>query len=476
MSTSAYVRQAIVIGRVAMLSERKHVLQAYTLLFLILAAVLGMFKVGDSPFDGALFVPALPLTVLAMFYWDRFIIQAIRQNTPACASLVPRQHASMRLAVILAWLIAVAPCLWLATGFAQGPLIVVLYANYLAAAGLMRAGYGVGKVIYLSLYVFAIFVWRDESLVAALVQWPVAVGLMVVTLVVAALCLRLAFPSAGERHWRILPEQKVPVHLFDLPEIWVAQLSFGQRHALYGIKLDYDVRHGARPAQMLLHALGAHIHRFDLVLPLVAVSTVIGIVWLLNLSQAGLLGSLSMVLIWPIMAVLLPLHFFRMRRIVSAINATAAEQALVRLAPRAPRASDMGRVLAKELLMISVCEWLAILFVVVLGGALLMKGITWQAARPVMQINASVVIASFAMNGWALRDYSDKQPASFGSGILLGAILTGSVFAMVSFVQWPLIWIALGGLVLLLGAWIIMHRWRTMAVAPAPFPAARFGL
>lgn len=266
-----------------------------------------------------------------------------------------------------------------------------------------------------------------------------------------------------------------PMRLLDLYEVFAVRLSFGRRHLLPGLKLDYDLRHGAKPAQMLLHALGPHVHRVDILLPTVAAVCVLGLVGLLHLFQAGPSFLVGISLAWSIIAILLPLHCFRLYRIVSGIDASTPEQVLVRLAPRAPRAAEIGGVLARELLMISVCEWLAILIVVVLGSAFLMKGIEWHTARLIMLLNASVVIASFAINGWTLRDYSGTERALFGGWLLQGTIAMGGLFAMVSFIGRPLIWTALAVCMMLIGALAIAGRWRTMAKAPAPFPTARLG-
>ncbi len=265
------------------------------------------------------------------------------------------------------------------------------------------------------------------------------------------------------------------MRLLDLYNVFAMRLSFGRRHLLPGLKLDYDLRHGAKPAQMLLHALGPHVHRVDILIPTVAAACVIGLVGLLHLFQAGPSPLVGISLAWAIIAILLPLHCFRLYRIVSGIDASTAEQTLVRLAPRAPRATEIGSVLARELLMISVCEWLAILIVVVLGTAFLTKGIDWHMARTITLLNASLVIASFVINGWTLRNYSGTERASFGGWLLQGTIAMGGLFAMVSFIGRPWIWTALAVFIMLIGALAIACRWRTMTKAPAPFPTARLG-
>lgn len=461
----ASLRQAWVIWRNAMLAKNRLNLFAYTALFVVLALFLGLAPLPfKSDMDRALFSPPFALFFMALFHWDRFLIHTLAQNSPAVAGLVPRQHASVRLAVVLAWLLAVAPVAWLSLGFEHSLLIVLVYVNYITAAGLMRAGYGAGSVLSMAMILFGMLVLRSNPLQQALTQAPVIAALSVLTLGFAWLALCKAFPRGGERHWRILPGQHKPVSPLNM----LLALLKGKRDRIYAWKLRYDLQRSPTPGHLMLHALGPNNHRFDLLGPLAGVLVVACLLWwLASAFQAQ--AWVPKVIVGIILGTLIGSHSLLVKRFVNSMERTAAEQALVRLAPGVPAATGMNQVLAGQLLAISLAEWLAIAFI-----SMGMAAVLAQSAQQLL-FPASALIATLTFNGIALRDYSDKQVEPYGRIILQGVIMVAGVALMIRTSDTPLWWSvsALGSL--LTGGWIVYDRWRLMVAAPPAFPAQRFG-
>jgi hypothetical protein len=279
-------------------------------------------------------------------------------------------------------------------------LIVLIFANYLTASALMRAGYTAGKVIYLALFLFAMRLHEMDAVVAYLMQAPVALALASATVAFAWLGLRMAVPKGGERHWGILPAQAKPVRVRDLPANWIAGPAFRKRHWLYGLQLGYDLRHDAKPEYLLLHAFGPNNHRFDLILPLAVMVSVVAGLWVAQGMQRGAADSGATFLLGMLVIPVITVQFYTLRRVVSSARATVAEQRLVRLAPRIAPAPSMGRVLAGQLLANSLREWCAIAVLVLVLVAI--SG----ASMKVVMVPASLMLCSLCASGWALRDYS----------------------------------------------------------------------
>lgn len=461
----ASLRQAWVIWRNAMLAKNRLNLFAYTALFVVLALFLGLAPLPfKSDMDRALFSPPFALFFMALFHWDRFLIHTLAQNSPAVAGLVPRQHASVRLAVVLAWLLAVAPVAWLSLGFEHSLLIVLVYVNYITAAGLMRAGYGAGSVISMAMILSGMFVFRSNALQQALTQAPVIAALSVLTLGFAWLALRKAFPRGGERHWRILPGQHKPVSPLNM----LLALLKGKRDRIYAWKLRYDLQRSPTPGHLMLHALGPNNHRFDLLGPLAGALVVAALLWwLASVHEAH--DWFPKLIVGVVLGSIMAAYGFCVKRFVTSMERTGTEQALVRLTPGAPDAACMNRVLARQLLAISLSEWLA-MAVFTMGMAATLA----QAAEHLI-FPASALIATFALNGLALRNYSDKGMDSYGRIIGQGLIVVASFALMMRTMESPLWWSVSAIGALLAGGFVVYDRWRQMLATPPAFPAGRSG-
>ncbi len=154
---------------------------------------------------------------------------------------------------------------------------------------------------------------------------------------------------------------------------------------------------------------------------------------------------------------------------VQAVYKTRHEQALVRLAPRAPGAATLNASLAHSLLLeygrcwlASTALALACLYFLGVPGATLLR-----------------VLAVFMMTlTWAnllLRDYASE---SGGNGSVSGRMLVMLCACVLTIaaqaeVFHPGPWLAVGCIALVLGLVIGRRRWNAMLAAPPAFPAAR---
>lgn len=155
--------------------------------------------------------------------------------------------------------------------------------------------------------------------------------------------------------------------------------------------------------------------------------------------------------------------------IVQAVYKARREQALVRLAPRAPAAHALNALLARSLLVEYGRCWLgstmlalASLYFLGVDGAVLLRVV-------------AVFLVTLTWGNLLLRDYSSERGAN-GSAmarimILLGACALVLAAPITFFRAGP--WLAVGCAVLVAGAALAFQRWNRMLRAPAAFPAAR---
>lgn len=224
---------------------------------------------------------------------------------------------------------------------------------------------------------------------------------------------------------------------------------------------------GGHPGTLLLHALGlqgriagrwlacaAGIGALCLVAAACGVSSGAAV----SAPMAGVLG----------MALLFQVGMPHL--LIDAVSRTRAEQALVRLAPLAPGAADLNRVLARALLRELAGCWVGTSI-----ATLALAFMLGVSAVEVLRLLPACLVGIGA-SAMALRDYArtgsggKAVPASYGVWIsaswALGiAALSGRFDGGT--------WAMLGLATLLGGAAWMVHRWRLMVAAPVAFPALR---
>lgn len=459
------------VWRNAVLGERRNWAIGWTAVSLTLSALGAMlaFAFATSPM-ARMMAWTLPLAALALFYWLRYIPGAVRQNSPANARLVPGLHRSVRRTTVLAWCLTMAPMALLACAFERPLLGMVVFCVAVTAIGMARGGRKIGTLIYLLVIVAQAVVIGSDPMLAWLSSAPVLAVLMLMCLAMAWDGLRTIFPAGGERHWKMLSAQARQRASADLHQSMRLKRAGGRSARLYALLLRHDLRPDASPRHLLLHALGPGNHRYDLVLPL-AVALLLALAVRLALAVLDVdYGAVPSEIIRAFAVPLVLGQGLLFERMVVSMNNTRVEQALVRLAPRAPQADRLGRILARQLLAMCLAEWLASGLALV--AMLALFGAGWQH----MLIVAGAMSVSLGAAGWALRDYTLDQSAGFGGEAIVQTLLLGGGGVALFLVRDNLpLWSALLLLMVSSAVAVIHGRWTTMVEAPVPFPAGRAG-
>lgn len=432
------------------------------LLSLFVLAVLFFHIVGADQPDKRVFGSTIPLAMLALFYWVIYVPGAVRQNSPANARLVPGLHRAVRRTTVLAWCLTLAPLALLSSASERGALMFAALSLMVTSIGMARGGSATGAALFALLTMAIAFVPGKPALVAWLSTGPVLAALFVFGAALAWEGLRSVFPFGGDRHWKLLPAQETQRASGSLQRLMLSRRFAGGRASLYGWLLRRDLRPSARPEHLLLHALGPGNHRFDFVGYLLPV-LLLAVLAKLVLAMLGLGASnVPLEIIAFFSVTLLPMQGLNFQRLVVSMRNSRGEQALVRLAPRAPRADRLGRVLARQMLRVCLSEWLAfgagaLALILLFGG-----GVKELVTLAILQC------VCLAMAGWPLRDYS-KPRAALLVVIAQAVLVAGLALSLYMLRGQPVLWAAL-----LLGCAlaIVYQRWKTMAGAAPPFPAA----
>jgi hypothetical protein len=233
---------------------------------------------------------------------------------------------------------------------------------------------------------------------------------------------------------------------------------------LYGWLLRRDLRPGVRPEHLLLHALGPGNHRFDFVWYLLP-ALVLTLLARLVLAALGLgVSNVPLEIIIIISVSLVPLQGPNFHRLVVSMRDTRGEQALVRLAPRAPRADQLGRVVAGQMLRVCVSDWLAC------GIGTLAAMLLFGAGVKELAVLAMLQCACLAMVGWPLRDYTQARralPVVIAQTVLVASLVVGLYLVRDQLALWAALLAVLLGCALA----IVYQRWKTMVGVAPPFPA-----
>ncbi|MES2017788.1 MAG: hypothetical protein V4484_14955 [Pseudomonadota bacterium] len=276
--------------------------------------------------------------------------------------------------------------------------------------------------------------------------------------------LTTVFPAAGERHWKLLSAQARQQFSCDMHQTMRLNRAGGARSWRYALLLRGDLRPAAKPDHLLLHALGPYNHRYDFLLPLLITLALAGAAWM-GMPWAAVQFTTVHGLIFSFGAPLILLQGLTFERLVVSMDNTRGEQALVRLAPRAPQADRLVRSLARQLLQICLTEWLVC--------ALTVLALAWLfgAANKELMALMALICASFAMTGWALRDYSRKRAGLRLKVIVQMLLVAAGAIAMLQLRANPVAWSALLVLMLAAGCAIVHDRWQAMLRGPLQYPA-----
>lgn len=471
MSTAWQVHAGI--WRHAVLAERRWAVLGWSGVALALCVLAGFVMAFQrqhapqlAPYSG-LAISAAPLAALAMFLWLRYVSGAVRQNSPANAQLVPGLCHSVRRTTVVAWCLTLLPMAMLASGMQYLALAFLALCAMVTTLGMARGGRTIGTVMYILLILASLQVSSNPGLKLWMSQPPVLVVVAMLTMALGWDALRSVFPHGGERHWKLLRAQDKERVSTDPEGNLLHRRSSGHWRLLYAALLKNDLRPGARPEHLLLHALGPGNHRFDFVFPLVTVAVLALGLKLVLAFYFPAAGAIRMDSVFGFIGPLLFMQGFTVQRMVVSMNTTRGELSLVRLAPRAPTAGRLGRSVARQMLTISLTEWF-VCAAAVLGVWLLFGG----DLKGVMLLGGAMC-TGLAMAGWALRDDSGKRPGSLAVVIVQTVAMGAGCIGLMVLSGRPLAWGALFVVVLFASIAIVWGRWNTMLNAPVPFPAGR---
>jgi len=457
--------------RLAVVQDRRAMVLGWTIFALLTALVCAALgaKLATVPWRGILGGLTVPAMILAGFYWFRFVPGAVRQNSPANARLTPKLHAAVRRVAVVMWFLCLVPIVLLCFAGSLPPSTFFYLAFMMTLLGVSRGGVQAGAALYM-VFVVACIALRRSGPLMELLDSPAGIATAAaLCLGAAALALHIVFPAGGERHFKLLKPQRQHQVGTTLGALQNLKRKSGGRTRFYSRLLQYDLRR-ARRDHLLLHALGPAKHRFDFLAPMLgAVALAVlarASMWMLALPLNETIGHVVTIMV----TLVLLAQGVLFERIVASATNTAGEQSLLRMAPAAPSAVQLGRVVARQLFAICVREWLVLN---VLAAALVLL---FGGGVAHLMVLASTACATFALTGWALRDYTgstEKTPADTMFQVMLMGAGAGAV-ALFFVRDNLLLWVALQVYVLGAAGAIVWSRWQRMVNAPTPFPAGRF--
>lgn len=436
---------------------------------------------------------AVPLWMLLALTWTLFLANAVRQNTPANACLVPQlRRRLMRITAISGAVCAltVALPIWLLTGEfllalagAYNLVLLMLLGKRYTWIAFVPALVSFGASRFSSANALTSFLWgwvgQHHILIGAL--WLGA------ELALSGKALRAVFPLGGDTHWRLnnrtnraaeinrnggLPSQG------DAQAYWyqtsIAHLMGRYAWPGYGAMLARDtVRQagsGSRRMRMALYALGPRAHWGTAVAQVVGMLALsAGIVWLMRLRGDDATSFIAPTFT-AAFAIMAQMGF--VLAFASAIQETPVEQGLARLAPAAPPRAAINGLLARAVLRRFFGLWL-LSSCGALASGMALGGHASDAAYALSLSALSLPLAATLLCDYARSDTLAGRPLlTVTMLIMLGALL---LFALVRHFLVPLPWPVLGLGSAAATAWLLRWRWRTMSALAPAFPAGRIG-
>jgi hypothetical protein len=429
---------------------------------LIAALLMGLVvaSVSKSLLTG-ISVACVPLGLLAICYWAKFVTGAALFNRPDQACLVPLLNDRVRHTAVLAWLLTMLPMI-VACWLNDETVLALLAASLgVTAFGLYRAGRGLVHLT-VALLALALYVWPHGH---GTLATPLLAAAGLASLLLVGWALPVAFPRGGELHWAML-DKHAAAQALDTTEGTVALLrSGGTRAPVYAMFLRRDLARASARRDVWLHVLDRNAQRWSFALPLVAATAVL-------LALEPLLGATGgapdmMEVMSRIASGVLVFMGYWWSRFWFCMRGSSTEQALVRLSPGAPRASKINRALGQVVLSSSLAEWCA-LFVLALGIALL-----WGGSITALRVIAAFMCALLSAVGVSLANYSNSGNDGLASQLMMTALNFFIALVSAFWAKNSLVWTVLMALILVISICTIRSRWRAMMAAPVAFPAGR---
>jgi hypothetical protein len=418
-------------------------------------------------------IEAVPVGALAILWWAVLLHTASRINTPANVRLHPHLRQSLA-ALVVAYMAASSALLAGTVAVGTGHFLACLIITFVYMAAIAATVCGAYLVGVPAMFAPVLLMWggeRDDGVLARLLlSGGPALGIgMLGACLFAWYALARALPGGGEHHWRTyLRAEQLRVQYLKSQQLSDAGLGQG----LYGRILRRDCARSPGQGAMMLHALGPALHwsRHLGALVLLSVTAPAMVVWMHWRAPAdgvflGRVIGFAVVLLGMLAQALLT-QFVAVR-----MAATRTEQAVVRLAVRAPQGAQLNRALAVSLLRRGAWCWLwANAFV--LGFALLL-GPSGDFVLMLLSLSCAVLPPMAGV----LRDYAAlRNPLALDGyhWVMGAAVALVAGFCAVRYWYAALPWPVLALLCVGLAALVIGRRWRAMVDAPQAFPAQRF--
>ncbi len=436
-----------------------------------------VFRSGRWPLAIAMGL-GVPSLILIILWWIFYLKNAMLQNSPINAHLVPALRKRLIIASFTAWIgvsIALAAIGAIGTGhFIQCWVLVSLF--FLMPSIIMRS-FWVGVPL---LYFFQLRRAFSDTLWISEMSAMMKIAVTALILLVGAGIFNWIFRKGGDAHWRrhMRIRRFQPSSIDGSPRLAPSEFnratSFFSRLTASGYQRTFNpsARYTLDPGKLTCYALGPDFHWSSNVLAqsigigiLVNIAGILSItLWFgagSNLAKIVAAGTMYTILISPLL--------FAGKHVLS-VYKTRNEQSLLRLAPNALQDRAINRTIARTSLIYFGITWTISTGIAVALPMLSMHSLMDTSVPVVISLNLFIAV-------FLVRDYArTPQPSYFWH--ITGSFLMGCVLVAWTFLQ-PSIRIHTGILFaacLTCSAALTRYRWKKAMAAPVAFPAGRLVL
>ena len=404
--------------------------------------------------------------ILLTWTW-RFLPGAVKLNSPANAALVPRMRARLIELACIVWfaaIVGIAAAPYADSGHLGTFLFWIVLGT--VGTGLGVAGHNAGQALVSLAVMSAVFQSRVPEALHEFASRPAVLALALVLYAgIIAVAARAIFPSAGERHWRMVERCK---RLEDANTKAGTEAAGARAFGWYPASLRRDsARRDSR--RLVLHAFGPGHHLLGSVVALGLLSAILVAIAFLALWRNGteVLAGVG----WIFACTLLFVPLFQGTRLSQMAAINPVEQGLVRLAPAMPgTASTFNHLLGRGLLLQALKCWS------VSAAAAMLLGALSGAGLPQLLMLGSVFCLILPALAEPLRNHAVRS--RFGAATVIVLLLVSVILCLALgaaswwFTRLPVLPVAAGASIAL-AAIAITRGLRVMEASPFAFPAGR---
>jgi hypothetical protein len=402
-----------------------------------------------------------------------FVSSAARQNHPANACLVP--HLRRRL-IVLCIVLFVVSSLLLAT------LISVFFGHFgyaLAVAGVLvpfvllmeRFAYiGLLPVLASPLSQAVPTAWSDRlsASLAGVSEPTLSVLGIAIDIVLLAWGLRMALPRGGDSHFARADRRA----LWQAAGSDAAALRELQRRRAwrkgYERVLRRDSVASAAPGRKMMHAMGTTVNEESYILRAVVYSLGAVFAALASLPDFKIFGPMTAFgFVQALILMSIPSYT---GAVLSAAGTHNAEQGLYRLAPGAPFARDLNRVLAKTVLLRFLKIWVVVLAGLVCVDFALQGGLVLRS-YPLAMASLTLPFLCTLLPDYARLRAGPRFGVIFGLPVALVLVYLVCAAVAARYPGFP--WLVPAGFIAACSLLTLWVQWISMVKMAPAFPAGR---